>query len=144
MPFDPNLPGDGQLIRADELRAQFNGLKSQLDAFSGVPVGCILGWCKNLTGVPALPPEWAECNGQTISDPTSPLDGVTLENLNNSGRFLRGAVASGGIGGLDYFATSAADNAGLGPTFAAVTTSYSPGAEPFPPFYTVVWIIKIR
>ena len=54
-----------------------------------------------LTGVPALIGTWAECNGQVLSDAGSPLNGVTLPDLNGAQRFLRGASASGGMGGSD-------------------------------------------
>ena len=63
-----------------------------------VPVGAILAWAKNLTGVPALPAGFAECDGSVISDGDSPMDGQTLPDLNGS-EFLRGNTTSGGTGG---------------------------------------------
>jgi len=59
------------------------------------PIGSIIAWHKSLSGVPSLPGNWAECNGQTISDSDSPLDGVTLPDLNGDKRFLRGGSSSG-------------------------------------------------
>lgn len=74
------------------------------------PVGSILAWHKSLPGVPALLAGgyYVECNGQTLSDSESPLNGQVIPNLNghasgaNSptiGRkaqmFLRGATTSG-------------------------------------------------
>src|SRR5262249_29149755 len=64
-----------------------------------VPIGAIIAWDKSLTGVPALPSNFVECNGQTISDSASPLDGQTVRNLNGANRFLRGNSTSGGTGG---------------------------------------------
>lgn len=75
------------------------------------PIGAIVAWHKNLTGVPALPAEWLECNGQTVSDAGSPLNGQVIPDLNGTpanlpaegvsgsysggGRFLRGSMMSG-------------------------------------------------
>jgi len=67
-----------------------------------VPIGGIVPWFKDFTNVPSLPAEFAECNGQTISDAESPLDGQTLPDLNGSSgknRFLRGDTTSGETGG---------------------------------------------
>ena len=61
-----------------------------------------------------------------------------------SQRFIRGGTVSGVTGGIDTFATVSADNAGVGPTFNAVTTDYSPGAIPIPPFITAVYIIRVK
>jgi hypothetical protein len=145
MSFDPNKPVDGALVSAAELRGQFNALHSLIGGAAGVPVGSVVAWLKNLSGVPTLPDGWIECNGQVVNDPASPLHGVTLPDLNGgAGRFLRGAAASGTLGGIDYFGTASADNAGIGATFAAVTTDFSPGAEPFPPYCTVVWVVKVK
>lgn len=76
--------------REDLQKAIFN----QVEDFI-VPIGGIISWHKNLSGVPALKDNWVECNGQTISDSESPLDGVTLEDLNGDKRFLRGNSTSG-------------------------------------------------
>ncbi len=46
---------------------------------------------------PELPEKIVECNGQTISDAESALDGITLEDLNGEERFLRGRETSGRI-----------------------------------------------
>jgi len=69
------------------------------------PIGGVMGWLNNITGVPALLPEWIVLNGGTISDATSPLNGQTYPNLNGSGgniqRFLRGATTAGATNGSD-------------------------------------------
>ena len=67
---------------------------------SASPVGSINAWHKSFTNTPALPAEWVECNGQTLSDAESPYNGQTIPDLNGSGgatanRFLRGAATSG-------------------------------------------------
>lgn len=59
------------------------------------PIGSIVAWHKDLSGVPSLPDNWAECNGQTLSDSESPLNGQTLPDLNGDERFLRGSSVSG-------------------------------------------------
>jgi len=70
------------------------------------PIGTINAFHKSLTGTPALPWGWAECNGQTLIDSESPYNGTALPNLNASftteagvasaaGRFLRGDATSG-------------------------------------------------
>jgi hypothetical protein len=79
--------------------------KGYVDTAGLVPVGAILPWTKNLTGVPALQASFVECNGQTLSDAASPLNGQVIPNLNGSGgsaqRFLRGATVSGATGGTE-------------------------------------------
>src|SRR4051812_14413522 len=110
MPFNPTLPVDASLIEADELRNQFNGLKALIDALAAqvallsgqlsavnalVPIGVAYPWFKSMPGVPALPANFVECNGQTLSDGESPLDTQTIPDLNTTQSFLRGATASG-------------------------------------------------
>lgn len=59
-------------------------------------VGTVKAWHKSLTGTPqTLPWGWVECNGQTISDAESPLNGQVVPNINGDGRFLRGSNVSG-------------------------------------------------
>jgi hypothetical protein len=48
------------------------------------------------------------------------------------------------VGGQTAFATATADYAGVGSSFAAVTPDFSPGASPFPPYYTVVWVMRVK
>ncbi|HEX2842105.1 hypothetical protein [Hyphomicrobium sp.] len=74
-----------------------------------IPVGIILPWHKSMTGVPNLPPEWLECNGQTISDVASPMNGQAVPDLNNQvyaggrGYYLRGGTTSGVFNDSSYF-----------------------------------------
>lgn len=60
-----------------------------------LPIGTILAWHKSLTGTPALPAQYVECNGQTISDSQSVYNGRVVPNLNSTARFLRGSTTSG-------------------------------------------------
>ena len=77
------------------------------------PVGAVVAWLKSLTNTPALPANWVECNGQTLSDAASVYNGVVIPNLNGSGsttkRFLRGHTASGAVGGEDTHTLSEAE-----------------------------------
>jgi hypothetical protein len=65
------------------------------------PLGSVLAWLKSLAHTPALPDGWVECNGQTLSDASSPYNGDTIPNLNGEvagglkGQFLRGHSSSG-------------------------------------------------
>lgn len=70
------------------------------------PVGAIVAWAKNLTGVSTnLPTGWVECDGQVLADTNSLLYGQVIPNLNGASgapqRFLRGAPTSGATGGAD-------------------------------------------
>jgi hypothetical protein len=49
-----------------------------------VPIGGVIAWLKSFTNVPTLPDEYAELNGQVLSDAQSPFDGQTLPNLEGS------------------------------------------------------------
>jgi len=117
-----------------------------------VPIGTILPWAKNLTGVPNLPANFVECNGQTISDPDSPLNGVTLPNLNGENRFLRGNSTSGGTGGSTQHRHVTGGPSEIQKTEIGIsqelpsrththTTDYQ---DHLPPYYDVVWIIRIK
>lgn len=107
------------------------------------PVGSIIPWAKTITGTPALPVAWKECDGTTISDANSPMNGQAVPNLNGSTEatklFLRGASASGGTGGsptvtiLSTPTTNGAGSAGVPGTYAIT-----------PPYYEVVFIIRIK
>ena len=167
MPFDPNIPGDTDFVLAPPLRAQLNALKALIDGLESrvtaleaqvaslvaqvmalanlVPIGGVIPWFKDTPGVPPMPANFVECNGQFLSDPASPLDGQLMPDANTGAeRFIRGNLVSGLTGGIATFATASADNAGVGPTFNAVTTDYSPGAIPIPPFITAVYIIRVK
>lgn len=134
-----------------------------------VPIGSVVAWLKSLTGTPALPSRWVEANGQTISDAESPYNGVAVPNLNASGggtqRFLRGSTTSGSTGGEDThtlttnempshnhtvaLGTTGPLNVPIASTTAATTmntgsTGGGAAHENRPPYYEVVWIIRIK
>src|SRR3954471_14770738 len=106
MAYDPNFPATNAEMISAEFRAQFQGLKTLIDALQTqmnglLPVGFIGAWPKSRTNMPALPGTWVECNGQVLNDPASPFHGQTMDDLNGASgpqRFLRGASASGGTG----------------------------------------------
>lgn len=109
---------------------------------------------------PELPDGWVECNGQTLSgafaDTDSPYNGDTLPDLNASSgaaRFLRGAISSGGTGGSETMAHTHTtlgafdhNNSNSGGSLGAgnATTSAASNAENRPPFFDVVWIMRIK
>jgi len=83
---------NGEVSDASEINDNFSLLFSRL-----VPIGAIIAWHKNLLPEDKheLPDGWVECNGQVLNDPDSLLDGKTIPDLNNSGRFIRGSNSSG-------------------------------------------------
>ena len=151
--YNPNLPADFSPLDAGVVRAQLNALKALIDAQAAqlvtlgtlVPIGGVIPWFKDTPGVPGLPANFVECNGQFLSDPASPLNGQLMPDINTGAqRFLRGALSSGTLGGIDSFATAQADNSGINPPVTFVTTEFSPGAVPFPPYVTAVFVIRVR
>lgn len=64
-----------------------------------LPIGSIIAWHRELLGgnggEPSVPFGWALCDGQTIEDPDSPLNGIQIPDLNGDGKFLRGGKKSG-------------------------------------------------
>lgn len=65
--------------------------------FDELPIGAITGFHPNVTTPPLeIPKGWTSLDGQTISDPDSPLDGVTLPDWNGTGKFLRGTTGPTG------------------------------------------------
>ena len=149
------------------------GTRAEWTSLINVPIGSIIPWAKNMTGVPVLPEGWVECDGLEITDLESPMDGESTPDLNGQNRFLRGAANSGLTGGSDthrhktpikydeggYFLIDTSgvnrdynDTGGgdytYGNTFGSrradggtFLTHYADGS---PPFYEVVWIIRIK
>jgi len=146
--FDPNRPAHHTRIVSQELRDQFNGLKSLIDLGSA-PIGSLVAWLKSFPSTPALPASWAECNGQVLSDAASPFNGATLPDLNGAGgsqRFLRGAAASGGTGGGDML--SIPSEVPVDNNMDASTTTAIAGPQSdlpiLPSYYEVVWIMRVK
>lgn len=122
-----------------------------------VPIGTILSWAKSITGIPTIPFGWAECNGSTVSDADSPINGQALPNLNGSTeankRFLRGSTTSGTTGGASTHnhggATGNNPNNGFGVTGSGnnsnVTHNHSISSDAtIPPYYEVVFIMRYK
>jgi hypothetical protein len=123
------------------------------------PIGCVLPWLKTLTGCPALPDGFVECNGQTLDDADSPFDGVTIPDLNGpvgtglKGRFLRGHTESGltedsqnlshrhSLAGGSDNGSATHGNPAYGYTYY---TGYEGGTEARPHNYSVVFIMRIK
>ena len=60
----------------------------------GVPVGAILPFAGSLD---ALPSNWVPCDGRTVDDPSSPLNGSKVPDLTDD-RFLMGVGATSTVG----------------------------------------------
>jgi hypothetical protein len=72
---------------------------------SSIPLGSVLATFPNLSGAYTTTATtvadangWVLCGGQTISDASSPMNGVVIPNINNT-NFLRGSTTAGGTGG---------------------------------------------
>jgi hypothetical protein len=108
------------------------------------PVGAIVAWHKNWSSnLPALPANWVECNGQTITDRLSPLYSLTIPDLNSANRFLRGNISSGTTGGTKThthttFNQLVQSAAGISMVQGLQSTNHEP------PYLDVVWIIRIK
>lgn len=101
----PNSFAPGDLVSSSQINANFVDLdtratsaETRLSAIESnllAPVGSIVGWHKNIGGAGTIPAGWLECNGQTVLDANSPLNGTALPDLNGGTYFLRGAATSG-------------------------------------------------
>jgi hypothetical protein len=145
MPFNPTLPANNSPVVSAELRNQFTGLKELIDALGPmlVPIGTVLMWERERVGTPALPPNFVECNGQTLDDPESPYDGQPMPDHNLTGRFPRAGSGSGQFGGFDSFGTATAEAFSNTPV-TVVSPDFSPGASPIPPYVTFVFVIRVK
>lgn len=100
-----------------------------------VPLGAIMDWYPSLTGVPALPYGWVQCDGQTLTDPLSPMNGQVVPNMNGAAggadTFSNGKIAvftRGGTSSGVYTAdTVIAHNHGTSGLTAA-THTHGPGS----------------
>ena len=84
---------------ADTLIAGTTLVEKESRSIGDVPIGGIIPWLKNLTGVPNLPDGWVLCDGSVVTDNLSLLNGVTIPDLNGDALFLRGNDTAGGTGG---------------------------------------------
>ncbi len=117
------------------------------------PTGIVVAWLKSYTNTPALPEGWVECNGQTLSDELSLLNGQTIPDLNASAgtaRFLRGSATSGGTGGTEththiFTIPQVAKLSGASSNDCAQDGNItSSSTSTLPSYYEVVWIIRVR
>jgi hypothetical protein len=98
----------GDINAGQAVSVMYDGANFQLlsgssnSSFGVAPVGTIMAWNKSFANTPSLPGNWAECNGQVVSDAGSPYNGQTLPNLNSTGYFLRGGTTSGTLQADDY------------------------------------------
>lgn len=124
-----------------------------IGTFGMCPIGSVIAWLESFTNTPTLPDGWVRCNGQTLADVTSVYNGLTIPDLNNhvaatpeTKTFLRGSQTSGLTGGTQNHNHSLPDISIFAPPGSdTVGNSGSTGdAETFPPYYTVVWIMRVR
>jgi hypothetical protein len=130
------------------------------------PVGSILPWLKSFPNSPSLPPEFVECNGQQITDISSPYYLQFTPDLNNAQRFLRGGAASGSEGGsvshdhqFDVPPTNTSFSnqnqlVASSAFFTAARFDHIHSVDPppattaagnnLPTYHTVVWIMRIK
>lgn len=93
---------------------------------------------------------WKECNGGTVTDSESSMNGSTVPNLNGTGDtsriFLRGTSSSvGSTGGNTTHAHSLSGSSkgdGNGSPRWGKTTSSD--ADHIPPYFQVKYIIRIK
>lgn len=145
MPFDPNFPPTNAELESAPFRNQFNALKALIEAL--VPIGVAYPWFKSMPGVPALPGNFVECNGQVLADAESPLDGQTIPNLNGAGLFLRGASTSGSTGGSETHSHTYNSSvmAQSGSDASVVENgSGTTDASHLPPYCEVVWVMRVK
>ena len=123
-----------------------------------IPVGVIIPYAKSLAGVPSIPDNFVECNGQILDDPESPLHGQTIPNLNGEHRFLRGSTTSGSIGGSETHKHHLTENEAGSELYASVqgddirlrgksgygVTQYTTATSTLPSYYEVVWIMRVK
>ena len=151
-----------------------NGATANVNLVKAVipPIGAVLPWFKTFANVPALPDGWVECDGTAISDADSPMNGQTLPDLNGDNAFLNGNSTSWASGAKDggedtHVLTTAelashshdilAKSTGSGGTNVQQTVATAGGStestetagsgtahENRPPFYNVVFIMRVK
>lgn len=120
------------------------------------PIGTIISWAKSITGVPTIPDGYLECDGSTISDADSPMNGQAVPNLNGNSDatslFLRGSTASGGTGGEVTTGTHThvmnnvnhiSDGPDTSVWYSGLSTA-SGSHSNIPSYYEVVFIMRIK
>ena len=100
------------------------------------PIGSVSSSFTHLAGLSTNLASWyVWCDGQTLADAGSPLNGVVIPDLNNTPRFLRGGITTGATGGSDTHThtTGAGDNDNK---IAAVTVGGDTDVSTIPHFHT--------
>ena len=137
----------------------YNG--SRWQEVGAVPIGSIQAWHGSMTGVPNMPWGWVLCNGATLSDSESPLNGQIIPNLNGDGRFLRGSTTSGTVqsasnliqhsnGTIAYYQSTsnfdAATSIGASVPYPATNTAATGFSNyPMRPVnMSVTWIMRVK
>jgi len=83
---------NGEIADADDV----NDL---VDTVVNVPIAGAIPFFSHISGSPTLPANFVACDGQTLDNDLSPLDGQVIPNLNGLNSFLRGNSTSGATGG---------------------------------------------
>jgi hypothetical protein len=112
-----------------------------------VPVGGVVAWLKSFPHTPALTDNFVECNGQTLNDANSIYDGQTIPNLNGEHRFLQGDLTSGTTGGSLDKSTGgpSSTDGGLPDPHQLASTTHTHSIDDIrPPYYAVVWIMRVK
>lgn len=129
---------DGEVLYASEINT----------IFSIVPIGSVTAWLKSYTNTPTLPSNWVECNGQTLSDSDSVFDGQVIPDLNGTTDsdklFLRGSATSGTTGGAATHTHTIPDMNKWGAAGGSSGYTTTDASANIPPYYEVVWIIRIK
>ena len=156
------LPGPQVFKQRDVRRTN----APNISGTSLAPVGAVIAWLKTYASTPALPSDWVECDGAVINDADSVYNGQNSPDL-NGGIFLEGQATSGATGGVatgtgeitlvNSAGYTLGDTVGIGTVAnngtvltgaggdnAKVLTKDITTDENRPPFYTVVWIMRVR
>lgn len=123
-----------------------------------IPIGGIVAWLQDFTGTPALPKTYTICDGHAISDPDSPYNGKNTPDLKYL--YLMGGAVSGNSGGANtHVHTSGTLVNGRNLTTVVATpgltsvaadghihniTGNTGSAASLPPYYSVVWVMRIK
>jgi len=133
---------------ADQLITGTTLVEKETRSIGDVPVGTILSFAKSLTGVPTLPNSFVECNGQTLVDANSTLNGTVIPDLNGDNRFLRGNATSGGTGGSETHTHTLSNNGEIatdgGNNSLSINSDATSAASTLPTYYGVVWIMRVK
>lgn len=120
-----------------------------------IPIGIIMAWVKSMPGMSTLPEGWVECNGQTLADSASLLDGQIIPDLNGTQSLLKGSSTSGLTGMIANSSTitDTTGNHGYHAYNESYTSthprylgnhSHSLVTTGMTNSYEIVWIMKIK